>query len=118
MFKPLFLSFALAAICSCASTSANARQSVRLDATSDTTARESFKRMLSHESRARQQQLSIAMLKLNLVGVRNAYELVASPERQSPSIVQIKDRVAGMTADEIIDLADRTSEVKIEIQRK
>ena len=118
MFKNFFLSIALAAICSCASTSLSASQPVRLDATSDATAEKSFKRMLNQASAARQQKLAIAMLKLNMVGVQSVYDVAASPELQSPSIVRIKDRVAGMTAEEIIDLADRTSDVKIEVQSK
>ena len=118
MFKHFFLSIALVALCSCASTSPSSSQAVRLDATSDATAQKSFKRMLDQSSATRQQELAIAMLKLSMTGVQSAYDVISSPELQSPSIVRIKDRVAGMTAEEIIDLANRTSDVKIEVQSK
>jgi membrane-bound lytic murein transglycosylase B len=118
MLKHFFLSMALATICSCAATSANTDQSVRLDAASDSTAQQSFDKMLSQSSTKRQQELAIAVLKLNMSGVKSAHDVVRRPELQHPSILRIKDRVAGMTADEIIDLADRTSNVKIEVQSK
>ena len=118
MFKHFFLSFALIALCSCASTSLSSSQAVRLDATSDVAAQNSFKRMLDQSSPTRKQELAVAMLKLNMTGVQSAYEVVGSAELQSPSIVRIKDRVSGMTAEEIIDLANRTSDVKIDVQSK
>jgi hypothetical protein len=90
---------------------------VRLDATSAASAQESFQRMLEGASGAKRNELLVAMLKLNMSGVRSAYEVVAKPELQSLSIARIKDRVAGMTAEEIIALADSTSEVEIEIER-
>ncbi|MEP6907839.1 MAG: hypothetical protein ABI858_07670 [Pseudoxanthomonas sp.] len=118
MFKHLFITLAMVVICSCATSSPSAPLSVRLDATSDASAKQSFERMLDQASGKKKQELAIAMFKLNMVGVKSAYEVVASPELQSLSITRIKDRVAGITADEIIDLANRMSEVKIEVQGK
>ena len=117
MFRHAFLSIALVAVCSCA-TAPNASQLVRLDATSDFTAQQTFDKMLSLSSAKKQQELAIAILKLNMVGVKSAYEVAANPELQNPSIARVKDRVAGMNAEEIIGLANRTTDVKIEVQRK
>ena len=91
---------------------------VRLDASSDAAAKKSFDRMEKNLSPKLQRELIVAMVKLNMVGVNSAYDVVANPELQSPSIVRIKDRVAGMTAEEIIDLADRTSTVKVDMKSK
>ena len=118
MLKIFILPVVLIAICSCASTSSSTSQSVRLDATSDATAQKSFEKMLSESGVTKQQELAIAMLKLNMIGVKSAYGLVGNPELQSLSIVRIKNRVAGMTADEIIDLANRSSDIKAEVQSK
>lgn len=67
---------------------------------------------------SKKEELAIAILKLNMAGVKGAHELLADPDLQKPSIIRIKDRVAGMTADEIIGLANRTSEVRVEVLRK
>jgi hypothetical protein len=61
-------------------------------------------------------KLISAMIQLNLVGVQSANEMVERPELQSLSPVRIKDKIAGMTADEIVDLANRTSTVKIKVK--
>lgn len=118
MSKHLLLSIALVALSSCASTSPNSGQAVRLDATSAATAEQSFKRMLDQSGATRQQELALAVLKLSMAGVQSAYEVIGHPELQSSSIVGIKDRVAGMTAEEIIDLANRKSDVRIEVRSK
>lgn len=115
MFKHFLLAVALVSICSCTTTSPATSQSLRLDATSDATAQESFQRMLRQAGAEKQRELAMAMLKLNMTGVESAYEVVANPELQSPSIARVKDRIAGMTADEIIELADRASDVRIEV---
>ena len=64
------------------------------------------------------QKLSMAMLAINIKGVQSAHEVVNNPELQSPSIGRIKDEVADMTAQEIIDYAAKVSMVRMEIQRK
>lgn len=97
---------------------ASAREPLRLDASSDTAAEESFKRMADRLSAKRQQKLQIAILQINMIGVNSAYETVANPELRSPGVARIKDKIAGMTADEIIDFADRNSTVTIEVQSR
>ena len=68
---------------------------------------------------AKRQQLLIAMLKLNMVGIHSAYDVVNNPELQSFGISRVKDKVAGLTADEIIDLANSSpSTVTVEPQAK
>ena len=92
------------------STLASAGEPLRLDASSDTAAEESFKRMADRLGAKRQQKL--------LIGVNSAYETVANPELRKMSVARIKDKIAGMTADEIIDFANRNSTVKIEVQSR
>lgn len=57
--------------------------------------------------------LAIAMLKLNMIEVKTASEAV-----DSPSMARVETRVACMTADQIIDLAHRTSDVKADVLRR
>ena len=65
-----------------------------------------------------QQKLQIAILQINMIGVNSAYETMAHPELRKVSVARIKDKIAGMTADEIIDFANRNSAVKIEVQAR
>lgn len=116
MFKYFLGTIALIVICACGTTSTSENGPVRIDATSDVTAEQSFARMLGQADREEQQQLAVAILKLNMDGVQSAYEVLADRELQSPSIARIKDRVADMTAEEIIELAEHTSDIKVEIQ--
>lgn len=46
-------------------------------------------------------------------GVSSAYEVVNDPELQQPSIERIREKVAGMTADEIIRLSKRVTSVRV-----
>lgn len=89
---------------------------VRIDASSDAAAQESFQQMLNELATTEKSKLITAMIQLNLVGVQSAYEVVGNPELQSPSPARVKDKIAGMTADEIIDLANRTSTVKARVK--
>lgn len=116
MFNRVVLSIALVVISSCATTSHSSSHAVRLDATTDASAQASFTKTFHQLSPNQQQALSIAVLKLNMVGVKGVAEVLGSARLQKPSIVFVKDRVAGMTADEIIDLGNRTSDVKVEVQ--
>lgn len=97
---------------------ASAGEPLRLDASSDAAAEESFKRMADRLGAKRQQKLEIAILQINMIGVNSAYETVANPELRRVSVARIKDRIAGMTADEIIDFANRNSTVTIEVQSR
>lgn len=115
MLKKLLLTACFALTVTACATSGSSTSQIRLDATSDATAQSSFSAMSEALPPEKRQELLVAMLKLNLTGVNSAYEVVQNPDLQSPSIVRIKDQVAGMTAQEIIDLADRTSSVKAEV---
>ena len=87
------------------------RSAVRIDASSIESAEDSYKAMTRGQSHAKKQELAIAVLVLNMEGVTSAYEVVGNPELQSPSIGRIKDRVAGMTAAEIIALLGLTARI-------
>ncbi|MGY0561815.1 hypothetical protein ACW7G2_14015 [Luteimonas sp. A277] len=105
----------LASLLAIGCTTTAERNAVRIDASSIESAETSYKAMMRSQSDSGKQKLAIAMVVLNMEGVESAYEVVANPELQSPSIGGIKDRVAGMTAAEIIALADRTSDVRVEV---
>jgi hypothetical protein len=107
----LLLTFALSTACTAMPTQSDA---VRIDSSSQEAAEASYKTMMKGRSEWENQKLALAVLMLNMAGVKSAYEVVGNPELQSPSIGRIKDKVAGMTADEIITLAARTSDVRIE----
>lgn len=93
-----------------------AGESIRLDASSDASAKSSWKRMTESVSREKQQQLLVAMLQINLAGVNSAYEVAGNPELQHPSITRIKDRIAGLNADEIIAMGNRVSTFQAEVK--
>ena len=114
MSSNLLMSLALAFLLSCCATAGSTGQTPRIDATSVATAERSFREMMDALSPDKQHQLALAMLALNLGGVSSAYEAASNPELQSPSISRIKDDVNGMSAEEIIALAARTSTVKFE----
>ncbi|WP_313493339.1 hypothetical protein [Stenotrophomonas sp.] len=96
--------------------SALAKEPIRLDASSDAAAESSWKQMIESVSAAKKQKLLLAMLQINLDGVNSAYEVVGNPELQGFGIARVKDRVAGLDADEIIELGSRTSGAEIRIQ--
>lgn len=100
---------ALAMSCLLASGLSLARDSLRIDASSDASAQRTWKKMVASASPEERQQLIIALLKLNLAGVSSAYEVAGNPELQTLSAARIKDKISGLTADEIIELAERTS---------
>ena len=91
------------------------RSVARIDASTSATAEASYQKMFSSLPQAKQMHLAVAVLTINMIGVGSAYEVVRSPELQAPSIVRIKDRVAGMSADEIIAYAAKNSTVGIEV---
>lgn len=110
------MSLTLLLLCFCALASPGADESLRIDGSSDKSAQQSYNAMLNDASKKQQQELIIAMIKLNMEGVKSAHELVDNKELQNPSIIRIKDRVDGMNAEEIIDLAHQTSDMKIKVQ--
>ncbi|MDR7133908.1 hypothetical protein J2X06_001092 [Lysobacter niastensis] len=86
----------------------------RIDASSEAAAEASYKAMMRQLSEPKKRQLGLAVVMLNMVGVNSVYEVINNPELKAPSVGRIKDRVAGMSADEIIALAAKTSTVRIE----
>ncbi|MBW8368880.1 MAG: hypothetical protein K0M70_13600 [Arenimonas sp.] len=118
MYKFIFLAATLALSLSACSTNSDARYVTRLDATTVQSAQMSFQRMSEELPQNKKQELVMAMIAINLSGVGSAYDVVRNAELQSPSIGRIKDRVAGMTAEEIIAYAANVSTVKIEAQTR
>lgn len=113
MFKHLAAALFLAS--SALGTAAAAQpQAVRVDATSKQTAEASYKVMMDGRSEDERRKLSLAILVLNLEDVGSAREAMQNPELNAPSIGRIKDKVAGLTADEIIALAARSTAIHVE----
>jgi hypothetical protein len=77
---------------------------IHLDASSDAAADRSFQRMVNSLDGKRKDELVAAVVQLNMIGVDSAAN---APTR--PSAARIKDKIAGLTAEEIIDLAHRTA---------
>jgi hypothetical protein len=95
---------------------AAAGEPIRLDASSDSAAEASYKRMVDQLGAKKQRKLQLAILQINMTGVNSAYEVASNPELQRVGPARIKDRIAGMTAEEIIDFADRNSTVTLEVK--
>ena len=90
------------------SLSAGAGQGIHIDASSDAAANRSLQRMLSSMDTKEKTQLADAIVQLNKdVGSTGAG--AANPADQKPSAARIKDKIGGMTASEIIDLAHRSA---------
>ena len=87
------------------SLSAWAGQGIHIDASSDAAANRSLQRMLSSMDTKEKDQLADAVVQLNKDVVSTGGDAAA----QKPSAARIKDKIAGMTASEIIDLAHRTA---------
>jgi hypothetical protein len=97
-----------------AALTAGAREPIRLDASSAEAAEASWKQMVGSAHGGKKQKLLEAMLKINLAGVQSGYEVVGNRDLQSLGIARIRDKVAGMSAEEIIELGERVGTVKIE----
>lgn len=114
MLKHLTVLLLISALAVACTTTLAQSGEVRIDSSSVESAETSYKAMMKDRSESEKQKLAVAVLMLNMEGVKSAYEVVGNPALQSPSIGRIKDKVAGMTSDEIIALADRTSDVRVE----
>jgi len=64
--------------------------------------------MLTALPTERQRKLLAAIAQLNLAGMHSAYEIAGNPDLQGMSAARIKEKIAGMTADEIVDYAARS----------
>ncbi len=89
------------------------QSAVRIDASSSQATEASYKAMMKARSPADQQKLAIAVLVINMQGVKSASEVVNNPALQAPSINRIRDKVAGMTAEQIIQLAAKNPSVRV-----
>jgi hypothetical protein len=87
-------------------------QVIRVDGSSDAAANESFQRMVSSLKPDEQQALLIALIQINMGGAESAQDMLREPKMQHPSAAQVKDKIAGMTATEIIAYANKTSKTK------
>lgn len=99
----------------CAAAGPGSSELVRLDGSSNVSAERSFTRMIKQRDQDKQPELLIAILKLNMAGVESAIDVAADPELQSISVSRIKHRIDGMTADEIIELAETATDVTVEV---
>ena len=115
MSKTLLLALVLGmTITGCASTGSNS-SAIRLDARSAAAAEASYRQMHRRLPQQKQMQLQFAVLAINMIGIESAHELVAHPDRDNMGVARIKDRIAGMTADEILAYAADNSAIKAEI---
>jgi hypothetical protein len=94
-----------------------AHEVARIDASSNAAAQKSFERMNMQLSKKRQQDLAVAVVEINTIGVNSANEVIDNPELQNMGIQRIKERVSGMTADEIIKYANANATVKLHIDQ-
>jgi hypothetical protein len=89
---------------------------IRIDGSSDDAANRSFQRMMSSLKPDKQQQLAVAFIQINMTGVNSVYEALNDPGLQHPSAARIKDKIAGMTASEIIEFARKTATAQVFIK--
>jgi hypothetical protein len=75
---------------------------IRIDGSSDEAANRTFQRMMKSLKPDQQQALVIALLQINFIGVESVTEAARSADLQNPSAARVKDKIAGMTAPEII----------------
>jgi hypothetical protein len=115
MFNKTLVAVSLAVLLASCTTTKVDQSVARIDASTRATAEASYQRMHASLPQARQIQLTLAVLTINMIGVNSAHEVVNNPELQAPSIGRIKDRVAGMSADEIVAYAAKNSTVQIEV---
>lgn len=115
MIKNTLLALMLGtALAACAST-ANNRTAPTLDASSAASAETSYKNMHRSLPQTKQVELALAVMAINFIGVNSAHEVANNPQLQQPGVARIKDRIAGMTADQIITYAAANATTKMEV---
>jgi hypothetical protein len=92
---------------------ARAREPIRIDGSSDDAANRSFQRMMESLKPDEQEMLSVALVQINLGDAQSVYYMLRDPNKQHPSAAHVRDKIAGMTASEIVDFAKRTSTTKV-----
>jgi hypothetical protein len=95
-----------------------AREEVRVDGSSAEAAQKSYAQMSSQLDSQRRQDLTLAIIKINLIGVNSATEVAGNPELQEFGVQRIRAVVAGMTAEEIIKYANDHANVRVEVGKK
>ena len=91
-----------------------ASEPLRLDGSSDAAFERSWAKMQSSLSSGEQMQLAMAMLRIRLSGAKSAEEAFRATGSESITPLSIKSKVAGLSFQEIIELAEQTS-VKAEL---
>jgi hypothetical protein len=117
-FRSAFLAGCLVLTIGGCTTSGAASAVTRIDASSVGAAEASYKVMAKRLPHSKQVELALAVLAINMIGVNSAAEAMSDPGLESPSIARIKDRVAGMSAAEIIDYAAKHSTIRMEVGRQ
>ena len=111
MLKSIFAAgLAIALFSGCASYHSSVG-SLRIDASSAATAEASFKAMMRGRDDFEKQRLALAVLAIGLEESKSVHDAMKNPD---PSIATIRDKVAGMTADEIIERASKVTSVRFE----
>lgn len=88
----------------------------RIDGSSDEAANRSFQHMIESLEPDHQQALAIALIQINLGGAQSAQDMLRNPDMQHPSAAQVKDKIGGMSAPEIIEFANKTATTKAFVQ--
>jgi len=97
---------------------AAAGEPTRIDAASAESAERSYEQMFWELPEAKRLELQMAILQLNMDGVGSASEMLADPELRNPRIKRIRDRVAGMTADQIIAEGKKVTSVRLMVPQR
>lgn len=79
-----------------------ARVPVRIDARTAETAELTYGQMIREATPETQQLLRVAVIRIGLENATDVQQVQTTPALQTLSIVSIKDKVAGMTAAELI----------------
>ena len=82
-----------------------AAEPVRIDGTTKETAETTFREMVNQAPADKCYELQVAALLIVFDGVGSAQEALSRPELRNPTIALVKDRVHGMTADELVALS-------------
>lgn len=91
----------------------HAKEAIHFDASSDASAKASWDQMYSHASREGKRNLLAAVIQINLAGVKSVNQVVSNPDLREMSAMRIKDKIADLTAEQIIDLGNRVATVKV-----
>jgi hypothetical protein len=89
---------------------------IRIDGSSEDAANRTFQRMMELVKPDQQQALAIALIQINLGGAESVYEVLRNPDMQHPSAGRVRDKIAGMTAPEIIAFANKTATTTVVIE--